>query len=113
MTNQFEPAEYLRLKDGCELVLRPTNIARYGLEAYCNSIQEFSHGMILGTHEKVNFNPETVNGRNQNWFTCQMDIKDGRNSDVVRTTRTLGKSPNWLGQAGIFRGSCQYYTRYA
>ena len=58
MTNQFEPAEFLKLTNGCELVLRPTNIARYGLEAYCNSIQEFTHGMITGTHENVNYNPK-------------------------------------------------------
>ena len=76
MTNQFVPAEYLKLKNGSDLVLRPTNIARYGLEAYCNSIQEFTYGMITGTHENVNYNPEPVNGRNQNWFTCQIDIKD-------------------------------------
>ena len=111
MTNQFEPAEFLKLKDGRDLVLRPTNIARFGLEAYCNSIQEFTHGMITGTHENVNSNPETVNGRNQNWFTCQMDIKDGWTNDVVRTSRAPGRSPNWLGQPGIFRGNCKYYTQ--
>ena len=111
MTNQFDPAEYLRLKNGCELVLRPTNIARYGLEAYCNSIQEFTHGMITGTHENVNYNPEIVNGRKQNWFTCQMDIKDGWTPGVLRTSRAPGRSPNWFGQPGIFRGNCEYYTK--
>ena len=111
MTNQFEPAEFLRLTNGSELVLRPTNIARYGLEAYCNSIQGFTHGMTTGAHKHVNLNPETVNGRKVDWFTCQMDIKDGWTSDVVRTRKAPGRSPNWFGQPGIFRGDCEYHTK--
>ena len=111
MANQFLPEEFLKLKDGSNLLLRPTNCARFGLEAYCNSTQEFSYGVTLGTNEKVKNKPEIVNGKNQNWFTCQVNMKDGWNSDVKRIARTITKSPGWLGQAGIFRGSCQYYTQ--
>ena len=111
MTNQFEPAEFLRLTNGYELVLRPTNIARYGLEAYSNSVQGFTHGMITGTHKYVNKKPENVNGKINNWYTCQVNISDGWTSDVHRQNKASLKSPNWLGQSGIFRGDCEYYCR--
>ena len=111
MANQFVPEEVLKLKDGSFLLLRPTNCARFGLEPYCNSTQEFSHGVVLGINEKVKHEPETVNGKNQNWFTCQVNLEDGWNSDVKRIFRTITKYPGWLGQPGIFRGSCEYFTQ--
>ena len=66
MTNQFEPAEFLKITNGHELLLRPTNILRYGLEAYTNSVQVFTHGMVAGTHEFVS----------REWKRCQIYLSD-------------------------------------
>ena len=111
MTNQYSPEELLKLEDGSVLLLRPTNCARYGLEPYCNSTQDFSHGVSLGTNEKVKHEPEIINGKNQNWFTCQVNLMDGWTCDVKRIARSNSKKPGWLGQPGIFRGNCEYYSQ--
>ena len=96
MANQFTPAEYLKLKDGTNLLLRPTNCVRYGLEPYCNSIQEFTYGVDIGINKKIGYEPEIVNGKNKNWYTCQVNLKDGWNSDVRRITRTINTVSGWL-----------------
>ena len=113
MTNQFEPLEFLKLTNGFELPLRPTNILRYGLEAYSNSVQVFTHGMTTGTHQYVNKKSENVNGKIDNWFTCQVNIIDGWTPDVHRQNKASLKSPRWLGESGIFRGDCEYYCKKA
>ena len=111
MTNQFTPEEILKLEDGSSLLLRPSNCARFGLEPYCNSPEEFSHGVWLGSNEKVKHNPEVINGKNQNWYTCQVNENDGKTSDVKKIARSSSRKPGWLGQNGIFRGDCHYYAQ--
>jgi hypothetical protein len=111
MTNQFTPEEILKLEDGSSLLLRPSNCARFGLEPYCNSPEEFSHGVWLGINEKVKYNPEVINAKKQNWYTCQVNENDGKTSDVKRIARSSSRKPGWLGQTGIFRGDCHYYAQ--
>jgi hypothetical protein len=110
MTNQFEPAEFLKITNGSELLLRPTNILRYGLEAYSNSVQSFTHGMVTGTHKFVSKKSDDVNGKDVR-FTCQMNIIDGWTSDVHRQNKGLDKRPKWMEKPGIFRGDCEYYCK--
>jgi hypothetical protein len=111
MTNQFIPEETLELEDGLSLYLRPSNCKRYGLEPYCNSLEEFSYGVWLGTNEKVGYHPEMIGSSKQHWYICQLNEKDGKTGDVKKIARSVSKKPGWLGQDGIFRGDCQYYAQ--
>ena len=109
MTNHFEPAELLKLTNDYELLLRPTNILRYGLEAYTNSIQVFTHGMVAGKHEFVDRKSD-ASGKDVR-YVCQKNICDGWNADVHRQVKLPGNMPKWMDQPGIFLGDCKYFCK--
>ena len=113
MTNQFSPEESLELRNGLGLYLRPSNCKRFGLEPYCNNTKEFSHGAWQGTNEIVGYHPDESGTSIQHWYICHLNQKDGITSDVKRIARVKSKRPSWLGQDGIFRGDCAYYSQKA
>ena len=109
MTNHFEPAELLKLSNDYPLLLRPTNILRYGLEAYTNSIQVFTHGMVAGKHEYVDRKCD-ASGKDVR-YVCKKNVRDGWNSGCHRQVKLPGNFPKWMDQPGIFVGDCKYFCK--
>ena len=61
---------------------------------------------------RVKFVREGVEGEPNRWFTCQLNVADGR-SDEARTLERKGKTPQWSEESSYFDGDCHFSSTKA
>ena len=103
--------EFLKLEGGLNLILRPSNLKRYGLEPFSNSMEDFSAGVRYRNNVRVGYRPEEDGGRLQHWYLCKLNQRDGEDQNHKRIKREVTKKPGWFGEAGPFPGDCKYFAQ--
>ena len=109
MRNQFLPGEFLELSD-LTLILRPSNLKRYGLEPFSKNIKEFANNVKEEEDKNVGYKFEIVETKREHWYYCRLNKKDGRGECVKKIFHDPEKKPSWFNDHSIYGGDCRYLS---